>query len=54
VQKLTDSHVRQIDELQKKKDQELLGQVACPEFLSSSVPWFLSFRTSPPSPSPWR
>jgi ribosome recycling factor len=25
VQKLTDSHVRQIDELQKKKDQELLG-----------------------------
>ncbi len=26
VQKLTDSHSRQIDELQKKKDQELLGR----------------------------
>jgi ribosome recycling factor len=26
VQKLTDSHTRQIDELQKKKDQELLGR----------------------------
>jgi ribosome recycling factor len=25
VQKLTDSHIRQIDDLQKKKDQELLG-----------------------------
>ncbi len=25
VQKVTDSHIRQIDELQKKKDQELLG-----------------------------
>jgi ribosome recycling factor len=25
MQKLTDSHVKQIDELQKKKDQELLG-----------------------------
>jgi ribosome recycling factor len=26
VQKLTDGHIRQIDELQKKKDQELLGK----------------------------
>src|SRR5256714_6862438 len=26
VQKLTDSHIRQIDDLQKKKDQELLGK----------------------------
>jgi ribosome recycling factor len=26
VQKLTDNHTRQIDELQKKKDQELLGK----------------------------
>ena len=26
VQKLTDNHVKQIDELQKKKDQELLGK----------------------------
>src|SRR5437660_8985445 len=26
VQKLTDSHIRQIDEVQKKKDQELLGK----------------------------
>ncbi len=26
VQKLTDSHVKQIDELQKKKDTELLGK----------------------------
>jgi ribosome recycling factor len=26
IQKITDSHVRQIDELQKKKDQELLGK----------------------------
>jgi ribosome recycling factor len=26
VQKLTDTHTRQIDELQKKKDQELLGR----------------------------
>jgi ribosome recycling factor len=25
VQKLTDSHIKQIDEMQKKKDQELLG-----------------------------
>jgi ribosome recycling factor len=26
VQKLTDNHIKQIDELQKKKDQELLGK----------------------------
>jgi ribosome recycling factor len=26
VQKLTDTHVKNIDELQKKKDQELLGK----------------------------
>ncbi len=25
VQKMTDDHVKMIDELQKKKDQELLG-----------------------------
>ena len=26
IQKITDDHVRMIDELQKKKDQELLGK----------------------------
>jgi len=26
VQKVTDQHIKQIDELQKKKDQELLGK----------------------------
>jgi ribosome recycling factor len=26
VQKITDSHIKQIDDLQKKKDQELLGK----------------------------